>query len=273
VSCVVCQAPSELFLCGSARRSDRTGCLGRLLEDLEDLAYIAPELDVTLSGQARTSPASVGYVRSGEDRPLPLHLGASYTAEHVLGVLRSWIRALHEDNAIPREDGCLPPIDVDPTIESAALWLIRHPTWIAAYPAADELWREVREETAMLLRIIDIPTDRRQFLGRCSLEDDECHEDLWSRPGAEEVTCRACNRTWGVAERRQWLLDCHRDATGTTEQLSMLVSTPEAPVSARDIQALAKSRRIRPVVPAAYGKRIYRLGDVLDQLYPREAAA
>lgn len=275
--CTVCQAPSDRYLCGSERTG--SGCLGELLRNLESLPDLVAELDLTLSGQDKVARQSVGFVRNGGDeQPLPVNLGASDVGSHTRGVLFSWVRALWEDNANPNADGSIPQVDIEPTIVGAARWLSRHPNWLAIYPAADELWVEVRDEVRALRRATDIPRDSRVYLGKCGAEypaedPDEsgsepvvCTEELWTRSDAEDVVCPTCGAQWGAEARRVWLLAYAEGTAGTVEFLSGLLSLLGFSVTAQEVRTLIKSKGIEPVTTVDHGKRTYRVGAVMSAL-------
>jgi len=205
--CVVCGATTDRILCGDERA--RSGCLGRLLHALDRVGELVEELDTTISRVDKLGGASVGYVSNGGDeQPLPLNLAATESKILLRDRLVSWCRDLWETNAARNEDGSIPPLDLRPGVAPAALWLLRHPSWIALHPAADDLYDEVMETIRLGWRAVDTAPDKT-YIGQCSarLEDGsgECAEDLYARVGDGEKRCPACSTIHDVQARQEIL--------------------------------------------------------------------
>lgn len=284
--CVVCGSVTDAFLCGDARRE--TGCLGQLIQRLGDCAWLAEQINTTLSRQDRVAAGSVGFVTGTAEKPLPLSLGASDAGMNLRDKLCSWVRDLWETNTAitPHCSLChvqqrlhaegpeqverdwydaLPAVEVSIDITSTSRWLMRHPSWIALHPAADELYYELADAIGQAWRSIDIPKDTRIFLGKCGfqMEGAKCGEELFSRPGDDEVTCSVCGTWWIVEERQNWLLATADDEVASAPVLSVLLSKLGVPVGETDIRNMAKRGEIAAVSTDAHRRRSYRVGDVL----------
>jgi hypothetical protein len=292
-TCVVCGAQTDAFLCGDARRE--TGCLGLLLQRLGDCAWLAEQLSTTLSRQDKVTAGSAGFVTGTAEKPIPLNLGASDAAMNLRDKLFSWIRCLWEDNtpAVLHCGACGEEqaghaegplqfertwyvahrrLDMDLDITSASRWLMRHPSWIALNPAADELHGELSEAIYRARRSVDIPKDVRVFLGKCGFEIEgvKCKEELHSWPGDDEVTCAVCGTWWIVEERQSWLLATADDEVASAPVLSALLTSLGVPVGEADIRKMAKRGEICAVSTDAHRKRSYRVGDVLSAFLGNE---
>lgn len=218
-TCVVCGSVTDAFLCGDARRE--TGCLGRLLRELGNCAALVDELNTTISRQDKLGSAAVGFVSNGGDeRPLPINVGAMDAGLLLRDRLHSWARMLWEDNAPHDEDGSVPPISVQPGIVSVSRWLMRHPTWISLCPAVDELYDEVMETIRLAWRAVDT-SPGKVYIGQCSTVLDEwwageseeplegpapmCSEELYALEGDWEKRCPVCVTLHDVTERQSVL--------------------------------------------------------------------
>lgn len=268
--CVVCGSETDAFLCGDARRE--TGCLGLLIQRLGDCAWISDQLDDTLSRQDRVGSGSVGFVTGSGEKPLPINMGASETASALRDILCSWVRDLWETFGVPDEDGWVPPADVQPTIISTSRWLMRHPTWIAIHPAADDLHKEITEAIYQARRSVDIPKDNRIFLGKCGFEmnDEWCREELYARPKSTEVTCQICGSEWVVEERLAHLRSIAEDEVLQIPALSRLLTRLGVEATEKAIRAKAQGGLIKAVEKAAHGRSWFRVGDVMDAFMKAE---
>lgn len=216
VGCVVCGAATDRFLCGSERSG--TGCLGKLLRDLENCAALVEELDTTISRCDKVGGGSIGFVSNGADeQPLPINLAATESKILLRDRLVAWCRYLWESNAVPDENGTVPPLDLRPAVLPASLWLMRHPTWIALHPAVADLYDEIRETIRLAWRAVDTAPDK-VYIGTCSAlltdpvdhavygtENEYCAEELYAREGDWEKRCKGCDTIHDVRGRQQVL--------------------------------------------------------------------
>lgn len=272
-SCVVCGATTDAFLCGDARTG--AGCLGLLIQRLGDCAWLSDQLNTTLSRQDKVTAGSVGFVTGTSEKPLSFNLGASDAAMNLRDKLCSWVRCLWEDNGIPDSDGWVPPADVEPTIVSTSRWLMRHPTWVAFHPAADEIYNELSEAIQLAFRAIDIPKDTRIFLGKCGFEmnGEWCQHELYARPRDTEVTCPICGSEWVVEERLIFLRSVAEDQVLQIPALSrLLASLGFEKATEKAIRSKAQAGVFKAVEKQAHGRSLFRAGDVMDAFMKAEQA-
>lgn len=300
-TCVVCGAESETFLCGSERTL--SGCLGKLMRKLGDCAALADELNTTLSRQDKCRGAAVGYVSNGGDeRPIPVNIGAMDAGLMLRDRLGLWARDLWETNGIPDEDGSLPPINVTNDIVSISRWLMRHPLWIALHPAADDLFDEVSETIRLAWKSVDTAPGK-VYIGQCSTVTEQwwgdeeprpegpapaCFEELYAREGDWEKQCPVCMTIHDVTERREVMNEARDDQYVPEETLLSVVNGEGESLTRPMLRSLRRRKRVGCFVKLhagmegagvvdRYGSltrewtnedpvsaRLYRVGDVLD---------
>lgn len=278
-----CGRPTDTALC-------RT-CLDTLTRALRDIEWLYPELDVTITRQAKTTRGGgIGFVTGGGGAPMPLHLGASSLSDDLRDNLAGWVQNLWEDYAVDRA-----VIDVAVHPLPLARWLLRHPSWMAGCSYAAELFDEVIGLVERARRMVSGPLDRI-YLGICSADlrvadefdpdaepIEQCQRDLYGLPNRASVVCPACGWEWDMQWRRDRMLESMRDQLLTATELSRALPTyldrpDDKPVTASMIRGYAARGRLLPHSDAASedallgeaprGRRAprYRVGDVLDLL-------
>lgn len=205
--CVVCGAATERFLCGDERIG--SGCLGELHRQLGDCAALVDELNLVLARQSKTGGTSVGYVSNGGDeQPIPINLRAMAAGHWLRDRMCSWARVLWEDHAPREADGSIPTIDLQPGIIPVSRWLMRHPTWIALHPAADDLYAEITQDIKAAWRVAHYATPDTVYVGPCDaeMEGEACGDDLYARRDSATVKCSTCGTVHGNVRERQGVL-------------------------------------------------------------------
>lgn len=299
--CVVCQSESETYLCGNERTL--SGCLGKLMRRLGDCAALAEELDTTLSRQDKCRGAAVGYVSNGGDeRPIPVNLGAMEASLMLRDRLGLWVRWLWEDYGIPDEDGYLPPVDVDNTIVALSRWLMRHPLWMALHQGADDLYDEVSETIRLAWKSVDTAPGK-VYIGQCSTVSEQwwgdeeprpegpapaCFEELYAYEGDWEKKCPVCMSIHDVEKRREVMNEARDEQYVPGETLLSVVNGDGESLTRPMLRSLRRRKRVGCFVKLhagmegagvldRYGSntrvwtkedpvsaRVYRVGDVLD---------
>lgn len=284
--CVVCGAQTDRFLCGSERSG--TGCLGELLRQLGDCASLAEELTVTVMRQDRVTGEGAGFVTGDAEKPLPLNATAMEAGYALRTLLASWTcdiwesnqgrvphcsacgveQALHAEGPHPRERTwyyAVPLIRVPNKVTELSRWLMRHANWMALHPAADDMFRELTDAIHTARRAVDIPSDRRQFLGVCGfeLEGVACPQELYALPGQFEVTCKVCGSCWSAEERVSFLLGIAEDRDVSLAAASMLLTRLGFVVGEGDLRKIVLKAKVEPRSMDRHRKRAYRLGDLL----------
>lgn len=305
VGCVVCGAATDRILCGDERAV--SGCLGKLLGDLEGCAGLVEELDTTISRCDKVGGGSIGFVSNGGDeQPLPINVGASDSKTLLRDRLVSWCRDLWETNATREADGAIPPLDLRPGVLAASRWLMRHPSWIALHTAVDELYDEVRETIRLAWRAVDTAPGK-VYIGTCSAlltdpvehavygtENEYCTEKLYAREGDWEKRCPGCSTIHIVGQRQDVLTSAAEVRYVEIGLLVGLVRANGERVTADMLRSLLRRKRIaayvelteddpgaavtdvngwfvRPWVPRKdpVAGRLFRVGEVLDAITDR----
>lgn len=151
-----CGRPTDTALC-------RT-CIDTLTKALRDVEWLYPELDVTITRQAKTTRGGVGFVTGGSESSTPANLGASRVADDLRDVLASWVQNLWTDYSV---DHALLDIVIHPW--PLAKWLLRHQSWMAGCSYADDLFTEVTARVSRARSAVFGPRDR-VYLGICSAD-------------------------------------------------------------------------------------------------------
>ena len=240
------------------------GCLDTLRAELRAVSWLAEQLEVTLTRQARIGDRN--GPRSAE-RPLPFHPRAAVDLETLRDGLGMWAAAVAEGRGV-RLDAAATPVGF-------AAWLLRWSGEIAQHPDAGECHGDVLAMVEAARRTIDLPP-QRHFVGPC----DECGQDLYCSQAAKTVTCATpdCGAAYDVAERRIWLLEAAVDQLRTAAELSRELPWIAGVTIDRKVINQWASRGLgglvlTPYDPHArdpYGRTRFRVGEVID--FARRAA-
>lgn len=167
-----------------------------------------------------------------------------------------------------------PPRD---NLASCCHYLQRLLPRIAAAEYAAEMLDESLDLERSLRRFVDRPPDR-WYAGPCTAGLDSlegawfCGADLYVQVGKAEVTCRDCDATYDVADRRDWLMSAAEDRieTATTIARAVIVlgevDAGETRLVKRISRWVEQGRLVVRGHADKQGRRrpMYRVGDVLD---------
>lgn len=268
--CAACARATEMFLCWD--------CTKALKSRLDSVIWLAPELDVTLSRQARiTSPGD--RIGGTPEQPLPFHAGASETAWVLHNTLSTWARDLCETRGIeytpvgylpgsfvgpPRPGERRTPADFVDSTAGIATWLSYYVTSISATESAGECFDEISAAVAAAHRAIDRPPGR-MYIGPCGdvLNGVECDADIYITLGQAEACCPVCGATHEVERRRDRLQAQVRGILGTAAELARLLPwILDAAITRKRITYYAKLKMITP--RSVSGETMYQIGEVID---------
>ncbi|MGH3480524.1 MAG: hypothetical protein ACRDQD_27290 [Nocardioidaceae bacterium] len=238
--CTRCTAPApNAYLCPT--------CLIALRIDLGDVPALLGELDVTA---CRLDHITTAAAHRGGDQPLPFKPQATEAIWVLATTLTAWTVELGGTRA---------------SAADMARWLYSRLDVIRLRPDADTIHDELTYAIREARRVIDRPTDRRMFLGRCGAPiRSSCAEELHGLPWQDTVTCPACDTEWGIRDRRSWMLRVVEDEVRTASTLAALLTQLGAAVSVEDIQRWARQGRLHWISMDSSKRRRYRAGDVLD---------
>lgn len=255
--CSVCTRPcSDAWLC--------RGCIDQLTAELRQIPWLAEQLEVTLTRQARVGTRN--GPRSSE-RPLVFHWGASVDLETMRDGLSTWATTIAQQRGI----------QVDAAREPAPLanWLIRWAGEAAQHPDAAELHGDVLAMTRAARRTIDLAPDLR-FVGPCdghrAVQPDTvgCGEDLYAGMNSFTVRCatEGCTAEYNIEGRRAWLLEQAVDQLRTARQLAYeLPWIAGVVVNVKTLGMWATRDKITRYLPHAKDPRQatrFRVGEVIE---------
>lgn len=274
--CAACARATEMFLCWD--------CTKTLKSRLDSVVWLAPELDLTLSRQARaTSPAD--RIGGTPEKPLPFHAGASETIWVLHNTLSTWARDLCETRGIdyipigyylpplplgfvgplrPGERERHVPADFIDSTSGIATWLSHYVTSISSTESAGECFDEISAAVTAAHRMIDRPPGR-MYIGPCGevVNGVECEADVYITLGQPEARCPVCGATHEIEQRRKRLQAQVRGILGTAAELARLLPwILDSPVTRKRITYYAKIGAITARDVA--GETMYQIGEVID---------
>jgi hypothetical protein len=232
-------------------------CTTHLRKDLTAALELADELAITITKQDRISD---GGRRARGTIPLPYRPDAAEVAWVYQRTLASWVRILDSTQA-----------RYATSTAALAEWLTARLDVIRRDPLAGELVDEIAYATCRAFIAIDRPPTLA-YLGPCSCSPDARGRpvEIYARPNAVEATCRGCNETYTVADRREWLLKRAEDQLLTAAECSRaLPNLLQRPLTAAMVRGYARRGRLTPRPAHPLDPRHdprYRVGDVLDVL-------
>lgn len=227
-------------------------CAGRLEEALGDVPALWADLELTLTRQGVISQRAGG--RSAET-PVPWDQRASDASWVLRNTLSTWMRDLaHEREYYPPD-----------RIDGITGWLLSRIERIRHHPAGGECVDEILEAVANARRAVDRPAGR-WYLAPC----DHCDTDLYAKAGARWARCGVCGAEYDVHGRKQQMRHTLEDQLfGATDMADVLRH-----LGVSVTPAMVRGYAHRGRLTARGGERpLYRVGDVLDILMPRQACA
>lgn len=243
--CDTCGAATSAFIC--------TRCRDKLIDELRSVAWLADELEVTITRRAKLSGPTL-RVAGDPETALPFNEAASEAAWLLRNVLVSWVRDLCDTRGM-----------IYPLLGSAselAGWLASYATSIQMSEAAHVAYDEITDAVAQARMVIDRPKTR-QVLGTCLGDTDtadQCQKVLYVAAGRQKLTCGECGTVHNVAERRDWMLQVVRNERGTAADVARKLGTLlEPPVKAGTIRQWHKRGKLEG---DALGEFLF--GDVID---------
>lgn len=301
--------------CGREAAGMCSECWKTLRKGLGHVGWLRGQLDLLLSRQVRLGSSSTSAGGRGGSIPLPLGLKAIRPSDRLRNALTTWVRALHDRHAVrwlecdrcgarwhsgaalhvrPEPDPpcagtwreVIDPLAVDDDVVELAKWLLRHPTWIRADPAADELHHDITSALDACWVAIDAPADL-VYLGICSTTvfdsagtATECPADLYGEQDQDVVRCHRCKTDHIAEDRRRVLARAVEDQVVETSVLVGLVDQLGRTLTSSAVRGLKARGSIQPKVrgedgyvrlrqPGDEGPDTFRVGDVLDALAGR----
>jgi hypothetical protein len=286
-ACVICGATTTAYAC--------TTCATNTSETLTEIARLAPELDAAIAKQG----VSGGNGAGGDSDPIPIDMGASDATHAITNTITTLARAIADDQDLTLTIGdrtaigplCHAGWDCGHTtcqdirtrrkaaqIPALCRWLATQTGWIRHQPDARDTMREIDQVNRRILGIVDRSTPK-WWAGPCTepIEGraEDCGADLYATPGADTVRCPECLTRYSARDRKAWLLEAARDHHAHAELIGRALAALGLPATAQSVHGLARTApgrtpRITATGVDAAGRRVYRVGDVLDVLAMQE---
>jgi hypothetical protein len=155
-------------------------CGDRLARALGDLAWLEEQLAITI-GKQRGAPTEGGP--AGAEKALPFNVAAGEVRDNLRNTLVGWIRVCAEERVRSSDPKDGLPED---NLKAMGRWLLWRVDGLAFHEAGYEAVDEIVYAVARAQQAIDRAPER-QYVGPCA-----CGRDLYRRPGAVMVKCKAC---------------------------------------------------------------------------------
>jgi hypothetical protein len=240
-------------------------CAGDLTRSLGNVPWLAVQLEVTLTRQARMGAGG----KRGSEEPLAYDIRASEAAWVLKNTLVGWVRLLDDLNPPhgPVCDRCGHSScayvrlgrSPDDDLASIGRWLLARHDRIAGHAAAAEAVDEITSAVRSAIQVVDRPVELI-FAGRC-----RCGTALYARPGATVVQCRDCDAAPVAVERQlERMRDELRDQLAHPAGAAALLARLDIRAPESTIRRWAKSGRILAHGADRKGRTLYRIGDILE---------
>lgn len=254
---------SELHLCRA-----HTDLLSDILSGVPDLVA---DLEVTVTRQNRT--VSERHGARSSTTPLPWNEHAAHAGAELAATLNRISIAVAGSDADERDR--LTAVAAYDTA-NLARWLRRNLALIRRAPDAGTVLAEIDDAVRLARRAVDRPPES-VFAGPCRvvLADGhtECRGDVYGAPGGRYATCGQCRARFDAAERRDWMLSAIEDQAAHSGLLASLVTGLGRPVGSSTIRKWAAAGRLTVISVDGNGRKLYRIGAVLELLHPERASA
>lgn len=236
-------------------------CAVALAGTLAQLATVVGELDTTVARLG--SRVDDGPQAASAEAPLPYDPHAAEQAAAIHGTLTTWARHVQAETSRALPPG--PPAVAACLLLAGAMRQLRYrPEWLQAHRDLAGLLRQT-------LRVVDLPPDR-EYVGPCSHVDtdggQECRADVYARPGAAVTACRSCGTEYDVAACKAWMREQLMDQLARPVEIVGMLMRLGVRLGYSTIAAYAADRRILAHGHDAWGRDLFRIGDVMEVRFP-----
>lgn len=227
-----------------------------LKSTLQQVGWVSEELDTVLIRQSRYSERQAYRKITEEERPVPFHDKASDLAHDLNGLLNEWIHRVCAARVVEWPGFMRTP--------QAAHWMSNHHVYLALTDGADQFFADLKDVVKQCTRLVDRPPGT-VYAGPCpSKGSGTWCGDLYVRPGATNVKCEHCDKTWDVSELREFMMEDARQTLGTAAELAgILPWFMDEPINRKRISYLVRRKLVTPR-PSVDGVERYQLGEIVD---------
>jgi hypothetical protein len=226
-------------------------CGDRLARALGDLAWLEEQLAITI-GKQRGAPTEGGP--AGAEKALPFNVAAGEVRDNLRNTLVGWIRVCAEERVRSSDpkDG-LP----DDNLKAMGRWLLWRVDGLAFHEAGYEAVDEIVYAVARAQQAIDRAPER-QYVGPCA-----CGRDLYRKPGAVMVKCKACEAEYDAEALTDNLRGQVMGRLVTAREGATLLSRFDLETGQGTIDKWHARKRIIDHGHDAKGRRLYLLDDLM----------
>lgn len=232
-------------------------CLTQLSQALAEIPWLLDELENTRTRTRGIDYRALGGAKSSEP-PLPIHPKAAEHVAELHNILVAWVKFCAEDGITHQSTTVALPRD---NSMSMSRWLMWRVDGLGFVELGSDCVNEIVGNVRAGKRIIDRPAES-WFAGPC----DQCEEDLYAKAQTGAVQCRNCEKTYDIAERREWLLAEAEDRLANATEIARAVSwLGSLPLTPDRVWKWAERGRI--VAHGHDGRSpLYRIGDAINLL-------
>jgi hypothetical protein len=265
-----------------ARRSDDglvcVRCARFAVNDLAAIAGLWPDLEITMTRQAKVGGDDSGRHARSAVVPLPFHEAAATVVGDVRLTLVAWMGAFDLGDTVSTTNPA--PI---------CRWLVERMNRWRGHPEGYRFTDEIGDCARRVVRVVDAPPVTI-YLGTCEeiadvSTDDRgydhetlCGTEMYARPSDLTHECRVCHVVYDVPARRAEIIHRSMASAATVNVCTKLLAAFGLPVTADTVQNWARPRRKRnpetgvmeTIAPARLssvgknhlGQKLYHIGDV-----------
>jgi hypothetical protein len=168
---------------------------------LAEIPWLAGELETSIQQQRGIDYRGLGGSPSNE-RPMPYNLPASEARRTLRNAMHTAVRFCNEEHIRHQSSTDALPVD---NLESMSRYLMWRVDGLGLSDMGWQFLDDIVRASDACRRVIDRKPERR-YAGPC-----ECGRDLYHKPGAAQVKCADCERTYDVGELYGWMREQVRD--------------------------------------------------------------
>jgi hypothetical protein len=263
---------AECQHCTAPVRDDRTLCptdATALATLLSMLPAMLDELDVALTRQARLRATRGLAIADAVE--LPYNLGAAEQADKIRVFLLPWVRLVGT-----RTGAEYMPAHSTPAL---ARGLFNYREWLTRQPEAADLLYGLQLLVEDVRSVIDLRIEK-VFVGSCrsifNADGDRqpvCPEHMYAPARNVEFTCGKCGTVHNVKDRQGQALAASENRVMSPQMAARSLTRNGEPLSVERLYNWAKRGLLQPAaIDKTTGRKLYRLGDVLDVMVATDAS-
>jgi hypothetical protein len=229
-------------------------CLGGLTETLAEIPWLAGELETTIHGERGVDYRALGG-SPGSEKPMPYNLPAAEARRALRRSLHTAVRFCDEEHVRHQSRTNTLPTD---SLESMSRWLMWRVDGLGFSDMGGQFVTDIVNASTACRRMVDRKPERR-YAGPC-----ECGRDLYHKPGATQVQCKDCERTYDVGDLYEWMKKQVRDRLVTARDGAALLCRFDLETQQATIDKWHERGRIVAHGHDAKNHRLYLMDDLIN---------